>query len=199
MPDQARLLTTKEVAGLFGVSTETVNEWARKGDITAVTLPGGRGRRYPTNDPKIAEVIDLIGTPAPSPEAALAAEDPEDDPFEGLDDNRETALNEAVTRARTPQPRPVAVADPEPETVRPANVDADGVVHPLPNPVSEAVAEIRRWAESYNEQAESATPGAPPPTLELPAAATPHSDNPAYLAGLDALVEEGIIGGYKFT
>lgn len=35
------LLTAREVAGLLGVSTETVLRWTRRGDLPAIRLPGG--------------------------------------------------------------------------------------------------------------------------------------------------------------
>ena len=36
-----RLLTAREVAGLLGVSSETVLRWTRRGDLPAIRLPGG--------------------------------------------------------------------------------------------------------------------------------------------------------------
>jgi excisionase family DNA binding protein len=36
-----RLLTAREVAGLLGVSAETVLRWTRRGDLPAIRLPGG--------------------------------------------------------------------------------------------------------------------------------------------------------------
>ena len=35
------LLTAREVAGLLGVSTETVLRWTRRGDLPAIRLLGG--------------------------------------------------------------------------------------------------------------------------------------------------------------
>lgn len=35
------LRTAREVAGLLGVSTETVLRWTRRGDLPALRLPGG--------------------------------------------------------------------------------------------------------------------------------------------------------------
>jgi excisionase family DNA binding protein len=35
------LLTAREVAGLLGVSPETVLRWTRRGELPAVRLPGG--------------------------------------------------------------------------------------------------------------------------------------------------------------
>jgi len=35
------LLTAREVAEQFGVSTETVLRWTRRGDLPAFRLPGG--------------------------------------------------------------------------------------------------------------------------------------------------------------
>jgi excisionase family DNA binding protein len=37
----APLLTAREVAGLLGVSAETVLRWTRRGELPAVRLPGG--------------------------------------------------------------------------------------------------------------------------------------------------------------
>jgi excisionase family DNA binding protein len=37
----SRLLTTREVASLLGISTETVLRWTRRGDLPAIRLPGG--------------------------------------------------------------------------------------------------------------------------------------------------------------
>jgi excisionase family DNA binding protein len=37
----ARLLTAREVAELLGVSTETILRWVRRGELTAIRLPGG--------------------------------------------------------------------------------------------------------------------------------------------------------------
>lgn len=35
------LLTAREVAGMLGVSAETVLRWTRRGDLSAFRLPGG--------------------------------------------------------------------------------------------------------------------------------------------------------------
>ncbi|GEM_PF-1122891 len=35
------LLTARELAGLLGVSTETVLRWTRRGELPAIRLPGG--------------------------------------------------------------------------------------------------------------------------------------------------------------
>jgi excisionase family DNA binding protein len=43
----ARLLTAREVAGLLGVSTETVLRWTRRREVPAVRLPGGAIRYRP--------------------------------------------------------------------------------------------------------------------------------------------------------
>ena len=40
----ARLLTAREVAGMLGVSTETILRWTRKGEVPAVKLPSGQIR-----------------------------------------------------------------------------------------------------------------------------------------------------------
>jgi excisionase family DNA binding protein len=45
-PEAERLLTTTEVAALFGVASGTVKRWARLGIIGSITTPGGH-RRYP--------------------------------------------------------------------------------------------------------------------------------------------------------
>jgi excisionase family DNA binding protein len=37
----ARLLTAREVAGLIGVSSETVLRWTRRGELPGFRLPGG--------------------------------------------------------------------------------------------------------------------------------------------------------------
>jgi excisionase family DNA binding protein len=36
-----RLLTAREIAGLLGVSPETVLRWTRRGELPAIKLPGG--------------------------------------------------------------------------------------------------------------------------------------------------------------
>jgi excisionase family DNA binding protein len=41
------LLTAREVAGLLGVSVETVLRWTRKGELPAIRLPGGAIRYRP--------------------------------------------------------------------------------------------------------------------------------------------------------
>ena len=43
------LLTAREVAGLLGVSAETVLRWTRRGDLPAIRLPGG-AIRYREDD-----------------------------------------------------------------------------------------------------------------------------------------------------
>jgi len=43
-----RLLTAREVAMLFQVTTRTVNEWAKRGRIPTVHTPGGQ-RRFPAS------------------------------------------------------------------------------------------------------------------------------------------------------
>jgi excisionase family DNA binding protein len=40
------MLTSSEVAAMFGVDTETVSRWARAGKLTSIRTPGGRHRRY---------------------------------------------------------------------------------------------------------------------------------------------------------
>lgn len=37
----APLMTAREVAGVLGVSTETILRWTRRGDLQAIRLPGG--------------------------------------------------------------------------------------------------------------------------------------------------------------
>lgn len=37
----SRLLTAREVAGMLGVSPETVLRWVRRGELPAIRLPGG--------------------------------------------------------------------------------------------------------------------------------------------------------------
>ncbi|MEV7012019.1 helix-turn-helix domain-containing protein [Streptosporangium sp. NPDC051022] len=44
---QERLLTSKEVAGLFRVDPKTVVRWANQGALAAIRTPGGRLYRYP--------------------------------------------------------------------------------------------------------------------------------------------------------
>lgn len=44
MTPEARLLTTAEVADVCNVDPETVRQWARKGLIATITLPGGLKR-----------------------------------------------------------------------------------------------------------------------------------------------------------
>jgi excisionase family DNA binding protein len=44
-----RLLTAREVAGVLGVSTETVLRWTRAGKLPAIRLPGG-AIRYRAED-----------------------------------------------------------------------------------------------------------------------------------------------------
>jgi excisionase family DNA binding protein len=36
-----RLLTARQVADLFGISTETILRWQREGKLPAIRLPGG--------------------------------------------------------------------------------------------------------------------------------------------------------------
>ena len=45
-PTQQRLLTTAEVAKLFGVHTDTVTRWDKKGVLRSVRTPGGRRRFF---------------------------------------------------------------------------------------------------------------------------------------------------------
>src|SRR5437016_3991535 len=40
-PRRSALLTARELAGMFGVSTETVLRWTRRRDLPAIRLPGG--------------------------------------------------------------------------------------------------------------------------------------------------------------
>lgn len=55
-----RLLTAREVAGLLGVSTETVLRWVRAGKLRAVKLPSGQTRfREDELDAWIAERATL--------------------------------------------------------------------------------------------------------------------------------------------
>lgn len=50
------LLTAREVAGLLGVSAETVLRWTRRGDLPAIRLPGGAIRyRQDTLDGWLAD------------------------------------------------------------------------------------------------------------------------------------------------
>ncbi|MER5424388.1 helix-turn-helix domain-containing protein [Streptosporangium roseum] len=44
---EERLLTSKEVAGLFRVDPKTIARWARVGALAAVRTPGGRLLRFP--------------------------------------------------------------------------------------------------------------------------------------------------------
>jgi excisionase family DNA binding protein len=44
-----RLLTAREVAGLLGLSAETVLRYVRRGDLPAVRMPGG-ALRFRPND-----------------------------------------------------------------------------------------------------------------------------------------------------
>ena len=44
-----QLLTAREVAGLLGVSAETVLRWTRRGEVPALRLPGG-AIRYREDD-----------------------------------------------------------------------------------------------------------------------------------------------------
>ena len=41
-----RLLTTREVARLFGVCSKTVVRWSRDGILTVFKTPGGHNRYY---------------------------------------------------------------------------------------------------------------------------------------------------------
>lgn len=45
----ARLLTAREVAETVGVSPETVLRWTRRGELSAIRLPGGQ-IRYRADD-----------------------------------------------------------------------------------------------------------------------------------------------------
>ena len=42
----SRLLTPREVAAIFRVTTQTVGRWADEGRLHPVTTPGGKHRRY---------------------------------------------------------------------------------------------------------------------------------------------------------
>lgn len=50
MTSPRSLLTTDEVADEFQVDPETVRRWAREGKIVAITLPGGRLKRFPRSE-----------------------------------------------------------------------------------------------------------------------------------------------------
>jgi excisionase family DNA binding protein len=45
-PEPPRLLTSAEVASIFGVDTKTVIRWANTGKLNAVKTPGGRYRYH---------------------------------------------------------------------------------------------------------------------------------------------------------
>lgn len=47
--DEARFLTRRDVAAMFGVSVSTVTRWARKGLLIAIRTPGGH-YRFPADE-----------------------------------------------------------------------------------------------------------------------------------------------------
>ncbi|MEV4180701.1 helix-turn-helix domain-containing protein [Streptosporangium canum] len=51
---EERLLTSKEVAGLFRVDPKTIARWARVGALAAVRTPGGRLLRFPESGVRAA-------------------------------------------------------------------------------------------------------------------------------------------------
>lgn len=53
------LRTAREVAGLLGVSTETVLRWTRRGELPALRLPGGAIRYREIDLDKWLSTLDL--------------------------------------------------------------------------------------------------------------------------------------------
>lgn len=53
------LRTAREVAGLLGVSTETVLRWTRRGDLPALRLPGGAIRYRETDLDQWLATLDV--------------------------------------------------------------------------------------------------------------------------------------------
>lgn len=68
MPTSDRPLTPREVADIFGVTSEAVREWTRTGKLASFRTPGGQ-RRFRRAD---VEAF-LASHPEPSPEPEAAA------------------------------------------------------------------------------------------------------------------------------
>jgi excisionase family DNA binding protein len=74
----APLLTAREVAGILGVSSETVLRWVRRGELGAIRLPSG-AMRFPA--PALQDWLAARATPRQGVQtapkgAALAASQP---------------------------------------------------------------------------------------------------------------------------
>jgi excisionase family DNA binding protein len=66
------LLTARAVAELLGVSTETVLRWVRRGELTAIRLPGGALRFHEAalNEWLAAHATPSRGVPTTAPGVA---------------------------------------------------------------------------------------------------------------------------------
>ena len=53
-----RLLTAREVAGLLGLSTETVLRYVRRGELPAIRLPGTKHGRLRFRPSELAAWLD---------------------------------------------------------------------------------------------------------------------------------------------
>lgn len=49
-PDDNRLYSTKQIASLFSVTTETVRDWIKSGKLPGVVADGGRSYRVRRRD-----------------------------------------------------------------------------------------------------------------------------------------------------
>lgn len=58
------LLTPAAVADLYGVDVKTVGRWATQGRLQCIRTPGNH-RRYPSDQPVIAEALAAIGGQQP--------------------------------------------------------------------------------------------------------------------------------------
>jgi excisionase family DNA binding protein len=64
-----QLLTTSQVAHLFGVDRSTVNRWVKQGRIRAINTPGGQCRY------RIADIDEASARSAPTPTASTPLHD----------------------------------------------------------------------------------------------------------------------------
>ena len=62
-----RLLTARQVAEILGVSSETILRWTRRGDLSAIKLPGG-AIRFRESD--LEAWLDEHATATPGRESA---------------------------------------------------------------------------------------------------------------------------------
>lgn len=78
------LLTVKEVASVYRVEPRTIQRWAKKGQIKAITTPGGRLRRFRAAD--VEALLQCDDQPAPIQEspAPEKTNPPSASPLSGL-------------------------------------------------------------------------------------------------------------------